>query len=774
MDVSIDRIKEALAGRYVVERPVGHGGMATVFLAEERHPPRKVAIKVMDPSLSDRLGRGRFIREIEIVSTLTHPHIVPIFSAGEADGFFFYVMPYIAGHSLRQHLAEQGSLGLHEALHVAHDVADALDYAHEHGIVHRDIKPENIMLAGGHAMVTDFGIARALHAAAGRDAKLTVAGLPLGTPGYMSPEQATGSAEIDSRSDTYSLACVLYEMLYGEPPGANPSSEALTQIHRRRAADRAATVDTVPKTIDRALFTALSWNPGDRFTTTREFARALAGGGDTPQPHTAMRFATTPAARPPARSIAVIPFDSLSTDPENEYFADGVTEDIITQLSKIRGLKVTSRTSVMRYKGGNRSLREIGSELGVATVLEGSVRRAGGRVRVTAQLIDVESDAHLWAETYDRDLTDIFEIQSDVASNIAEELRATLTPGLRAELRRRPTEDMEAYTLYLRGVHYSGKLTLDTSQRALRCFHEAVERDPQFTLAYLGLANTYLTIGMGVGPMSPPEAFRQAKIAAERALAIDDSLIEARGILGSVHTWWDWDWEAAEDQFERANASCTECQRPYVQFGFYLAARGYHEEAIHDAKVALDLDPVSQIVNTHLAMQYYWARDFDRATEQIVRTLELERDSPPALYLLGWIHTFRGQHDDAIDAVERALDAGGRISPYLAGLGCALAAAGRADDARAVLAEMETARGRQYVSPRDLALVHACLGEDDEAIHYLERAYEEHAPWMSFLAVDPMWDRLRDDPRFTAIVRKMGLAPPQTAAAGASATSSPR
>jgi serine/threonine-protein kinase len=752
VDTLAQTIKDALASRYEIKRPIGRGGMATVYLAEERRPSRKVAVKVLDPDLSDRLGRGRFLREVEIVSNLTHPHIVPVFSAGEVEGLLYYVMPYIEGQSLRQRLLRDGQLPLGDALHIALDVADALEYAHARSVVHRDIKPENILLSSDHALVADFGIARAVSAAS--EHKLTIAGLPIGTPGYMSPEQATGSAEIDARTDTYSLACVLHETLYGEPPVPG-TRDTQAAVRRRRASRKTPSpADTVPETVETAVAKALAWDPGERYRTTAEFARALTGTGET-TPHSAHVHTPTPPRQIPPKSIAVLPFASLSSDPDNEYFADGITDEIITHLSKISDLKVTSRTSVMRYKTTDRSLREIGAELGVATVLEGSVRRAGNRVRITAQLVEVDTDAHRWAETYDRDLTDIFEIQGDVASKIASALRATLSPTEQARIEKKPTEHLEAYNIYLRGLYYFNRFTIDSALKALRCFEQAIELDGDFALAYVGLARVYLSAGIGTGPIHPSEAFRSAKEAAERALELDDTLQEPHGVVGAVHTWWTWDWDAAEAAFVRANSCCGECEKAHLDLAFNLAARGRHEDGVLQAKKALELDPVSLITNTHLALQYYWWRRFDRATDQLQRTLDLDARFAPAVSLLGWIRLLTGAPEEAVGAFDRALRHAGQTSALLAALGCGQAGAGRTAEARATLQLLTEPSPEQYVSPRDVALVHSWLGEKEQALEWLERATEERAPWMSFLNVDPVWDTIRSAPRFTALVERI-------------------
>ncbi len=757
MDELIKQLNDAFDGRYCIERQLGRGAMATVYLSQERHPARQVAIKVLEPALAHELGRGRFLREVDIASNLTHPHIVPIFGAGEAAGLLYYVMPYIEGESLRARLLRETSLPIDDAIHIAHDVADALDYAHGSEVVHRDIKPENILLAGGHGLVTDFGIARALCAACSDN--LTIAGIPIGTPGYMSPEQASGMVDVDGRSDIYSLACVVYETLRGKPPFSGTTLMAIREAQRQPLSRMADFGNGIPDAVEAALRRALSVNPAERFANAGEFAAALVTGRG---PHGARRtqpsLTSTPRETSP-KSIAVLPFANMSPDPENEFFSDGMTDDIITNLSRIPDLRVISRTSVMRFKHTDKSLDEIGHALDVGTVLQGSVRRVGNRVRIVSQLIDVGTDAHLWAETYDRDLTDVFEIQSDVAGHIARALEATLSPGERARIEKKPTENLDAYNLHLKGNFYWTKFTPDAARKALQCFHEAIDLDPGFALAHMGLANAYFFIGTGLGPLSAKDAFQRAKQAAERALELDDTIPDAHATLGSVHAWCGWDWAAAEAEFERADELCTGCDHPHVKYGFYLAAIGCHDEALGRAKKALAFDPVSLIVNSYLGLQRYWARQFDEAVEQLLRAVELDERFPPARDYLGWTYLTIGRVDEAIGQFERVLGIAGRVPTSVAGLGSAYAAAGRKEDAMRMVRELGDAQafGDHYVSPRDLALVQTWLGQNDVALDSLERACQERAAWMSFINVDPVWDALRPAPRFQAIVRKIGL-----------------
>jgi len=421
-------MSRVLADRYVIEREIASGGMATVYLANDRRHSRTVAVKILRPELVSAIGPDRFSREIEIAAHLSHPHILSLYDSGEADGSLFYVMPYIQGESLRQKIEREKQLPIDEAVTIARQVASALDYAHARRLVHRDIKPENVLLHEGVPMVMDFGIA--LTQSASADDRLTLAGHTLGTPHYMSPEQASGEVNLDARSDVYSLACVLFEMLTGAPPFTGPNAQA---VIAKRFTDTAPSIrrfrPAIPEAVEAAIRKALARNPADRFPSCGAFADALA----------------RPVQREsPLPSVAVLPFLNLSPDPENEFFADGVTEDVIAQLSKIRGLKVISRTSVMRYKKREQGLREIADTLGVATLLDGSVRRAGNRVRIVAQLVDASSDQPLWSETYDRQLTDIFAIQSDVALEIGSALEAEMSAAERRRIHREPTANLQA------------------------------------------------------------------------------------------------------------------------------------------------------------------------------------------------------------------------------------------------------------------------------------------------------------------------------------------
>jgi eukaryotic-like serine/threonine-protein kinase len=740
---------DALADRYTVLRELGHGGMATVYLADDLRHGRQVAIKVLKAELGILLGPDRFAREIRIAAALNHPHILPLYDSGrmpgadaEGSGLLFYVMPYVRGGSLRERLARERRLPVAEAVDLVRQVALALDHAHTHGLVHRDVKPENIMLHEGEAMVTDFGIAFAAATTAGE--RLTETGLLIGTPDYMSPEQATGERTLDARSDVYSLGCVLYELLTGDPPHASTSGRSVIARRLTEPAPRARRVrPQVPAAIDDALARALAVDPAGRFPTAAAFAEALAG-----------RATVAAAPRPP--SVAVLPFHNLSADPENEFFADGITEDVIAQLSKIRSLRVIGRGSVMKFKARDQSLREIGATLDVATLLEGSVRRAGSRVRIVSQLIDAESDRHLWAETYDRDLTDIFAIQSDVALQIATALEAELSPEEHTQLGKEPTDDVEAYRLYLQGRYCIQRWTQEGLDQGLRYLEEAVARDSSYALAYASMAYAYTDIGVGVaGSLPPDEAFRLAKAAVARALEIDPALAEAHAVLGHLKYVCDYDWAGAEVELKRAIELNPNSGDAFDIYGLLLSAQERYDEAVEAQQRAHELDPLAHrmdIVTTYLRMGRY-----DEAVRRATRIVEIEPHLALGHLTLGWARLLKGMPEEGLAAMQKAVSLSPENALYLAQLGQAFAMVGRTDRARAVLVQLEELSRQRYVSPYHMAYVHTGLGEHERALDWLERAYEERAGGVWGVKGSFLFRSLRSHPRFQALLRRMNL-----------------
>lgn len=749
--------------------------MATVFLARDIRHDRPVAIKVLHPELAAILGTERFLREVRITARLSHPHILPLLDSGEADGLLYYVMPFVEGISLRARLDREGPLPITEALAIGREVADALGYAHGRGVVHRDIKPENILLESHHALVADFGIARAVDEAAGD--RVTATGIAVGTPHYMSPEQMEGAREVDPRSDLYSLGCVLYEMLAGTPPFVGPTPHA---IAARRLTTPAPSVrmtrDTVPPEIDAAVHRALARTAADRFQTAAELGAALVTGS---HPATA-----APPARSPARwtrrafgvaavmlviaaaaawlafgrprggggrpeSIAVLPFANLSADTAYEYLADGLTDELITSLTMVNGLQVASRTSSFAFKGQPLDLRDIGRRLGVAAVLEGTVRPGNGRVRVTSRLVSVKDGYQRWSESYDRDLDDALAIERAIAASITANLRGQLGSGEAGT--RGGTTDPEAYDLYLRGRFYRNKRTEDGIRRAVDLFRQAVAKAPTFARAYLGLAESYAV--QGYYDAEPPrEVFPAAERAAEEALRQDPDLGSAHGLLGYVALYYHWDFERAEAEFRRAISIEPGYATSHQWYANLLVAAGRFDEAETAARQAIALDPVQLITNTVLGWVLYHRGDLDRALTQFRATDELDPTFALTSLWAGQTLEQAGRLAEAETRLRRAVELSNGGMMQRAALARTLAVAGKTEEARQILATVEQAR---VVPSFDVAKVHLALGRRADALRWLERAFEERSHAMAFLRVDPQLAGLRGDPAFEALAARV-------------------
>ncbi len=755
----LHRLGAGLTGRYAVEHELGRGGMSTVYLAHDLKHHRKVAIKVLRPELGALLGPERFTREIRIAAGLSHPHILPLHDSGEVDGLLFYVMPYVRGESLRDRLSREKQLPVDEAIRIVRQVASALEHAHGHGLIHRDIKPENILLHEGEAMVTDFGIAFSGEAgnqgggegenngegvSTGAEARLTGTGMTLGTAEYMSPEQAAGERTLDGRSDVYSLGCVLYELLAGEPPHQGASAMAVMakrftepapRVRRRRP--------TVSTNVEQAIARALAVDPVQRFQSAAAFAEALAAPARADE-----------SDRPP--SVAVLPFLNISADPENEFFADGITEDVIAHLSRIRSLKVISRASVMPYKKREQSLREIAATLNVASLVDGSVRRAGSRVRIVATLIDADTDRHLWAETYDRELTDIFAIQTDVALQIAAALEAKLSPEERRRIRKKPTEDVEAYQLFLQGRHCILRWTQQGMEQGLKHLEEALARDPHYALAHATIAKAYIDMAIGVaGSLPSEEAFGRAKAEVWRAVELDPNLAEAHAIMGHLKYACDYDWIGAEEELKRAIELNPNSGEAYDYYGLMLSSLERYDEALEMQRRAHELDPLAHRMD--LVTTYLRAGRYDEALRGVTRVLEVEPYLPLAHLTLGWVQLLTGKTAQGVATLEKGLALSPDNTLYLAQVGQAYGMVGRTDEARAVLRRLEELSSERYVSPYHMAYVHTGLGDRERAMDWLEQAYQERAGGIFGVKGSFLFTSLRGHPRFSALLRKMNL-----------------
>jgi serine/threonine protein kinase/tetratricopeptide (TPR) repeat protein len=723
--------------------------MATVYLAEEKKHGRKVAIKVMRPELAASVGADRFLREIGIAARLAHPHIVPLIDSGDAEGLLYYVSPFVPGGSLRDRLRKEQRLPIRDVVRIAEEVGAGLDYAHRAGFVHRDVKPENILFADGHALLADFGVARATLAPEG-DARpisgpVTGAGIALGTPEYMSPEQASGERDVDARSDVYSLACVVYEMLGGVPPlrGDSMRSTMARQVTEAPRPIRALRPDA-PAALEAALTRALAKDPSHRYTTIADFTSALAT--DVPL---ATSFETT-------RSIAVLPFVNASPDPENEYLSDGITDELIDALAKVEGLRVASRTSVFSLKNKPQDVRAIGALLGTTVVLEGTVRKSGSQLRVTAQLTSTDDGRLLWSQRYDRELADVFALQDEIAQTIVATLRAKSFGDTPSTRQKRYTESVTAYGLYLRGRHAWNKRTSEGVAEAIDFFEQAIAADPRYALAYTGLSDAY---ALHVDYRSVPvhEGFARAREYAERALAIDETVAEAHTSLGWVLFIYEWKWADAAREFRRSIALDHRYATAHQWYAALLGARGEMQESLIEAHTAQELDPTSVSARRSLAYMYYYARRYDRARYHASRALTLAPTAEETFRVLGLIHAMDENWVEAEEVLRDAVALPGVSAYTLATLGYALGRAGKKRDARQIFAELETLRLTQYVSPVALATV--CLGIDEyeEALEWAERSFDERRGWLAYMDVNPILDPLRASPRFGKLRRRMGL-----------------
>jgi eukaryotic-like serine/threonine-protein kinase len=742
------RLAPALAGRYTLDRELGQGGMAIVYLAHDLRHDRQVALKVLRPEVSAEIGAERFLREIKMAAGLTHPHILPMFDSGEADGLLFYVMPTMEGRSLRERLDTERQLALPDALRLTREVASALDYAHRHNVVHRDIKPENILLHEGAAMVADFGIGKALSQG---NRSITQTGLAVGTPAYMSPEQSAGEPDTDGRSDLYSLGCVLYEMLTGEPPFTGVTPQAIIAKRFVSPIPRVRTTRDVPEAVDAAVTRALARTPVDRYPTAAEFAEALrvigleSGSGP--------RRAGGDTTRSEPKAIAVLPLRNMSADPENEYFSDGMTEEIINALGKLPGIHVASRTSSFAFKGKEADIRQIGEKLGVTTVLEGSVRKVGNKIRLTAQLINVESGYHLWNDTYDRQLEDVFAVQDEIAHAIVDALKLRL--GADQGQIVAPTKNLEAYTLYLKGRFFFAKLSEPALRRSLDLFQQALLQDPALARGYAGIADAWCNLADDW--VAPDDAYPRAKGAAERALQREPELAEAISSLGKVLGWHEWKFADAEAQLARATALSPNYAEAHYVRGTILPAVGRLDDALTTIRRALLLDPLSVHYSEWLARFLLYDRDYDAAIAQGERTIEMDEICHRAHHYIASAHLAKGDPERALSWYRRAQVMERSPRSWDAMIARALAPLGQTDEAEAILARLEDESRRQYLRGEIIAMGYAAVGDLDRAFTSLERAYQDRSAGLMYLHLDPGYGPLRGDPRYADLVSRVGL-----------------
>jgi serine/threonine protein kinase/Flp pilus assembly protein TadD len=737
------------AKKYRISGEIGRGGMGVVFKAEDTKLKRPVALKLLPFELSQfPEAKERFIREAQAAAALDHPNICTVYEVEEHDGQMYIAMAYIDGTSLKQRIAQK-PLEIDEALEIAIEIAEGLKEAHRKGIVHRDIKPANIMLtAKGQAKITDFGLARLENAG-----DLTRTAVVMGTVAFMSPEQALGK-KIDYRTDIWSFGCLLYEMLAGHGPFQGGHEQAILQaiVHGDPQPITALRHD-IPVGLDKILERCLKKNPLDRYPD----AGALIG--DLKAVNLA-EIASVPSVVPKvAPSVAVLPFSDMSPEKDQEYFAEGIAEELINALAHIQGLRVVARTSAFALKSMNIDIREIGRLLSVKSVLEGSVRKAGNRLRVTAQLINVEDGFHLWSERYDRDMADIFAIQDEITAAIVDNMKVKLLAGEKTALQKRSTDDPEAYSLYLKGLYFYARPSSESFEKALNFYRAAIDKDPNFALAYAGIANVFG--GLGIMNLAPPtEMWPKAKDALQKALSLDEDLAEAHAVAASLAFWFEWDWEAAGRSFDRVLSLNPGDAMSHGQRGWFCLNRRRFDEAIREIKKALELDPLMPLYYAWSVGLHWSVGRPDEALQEFTKAMEIDPSLGLAYFHRGVSYFLKGLLEEAEDTLEKGkkLFAPPGWMEAMQGLIC-LKKGDREKAARLLEGAIETKKTVKNVSAPSLGWLAGELGNLDLAFEFLDKAYEERDILMCFVHVyaEIFSPAIAADPRFKDLLAKMKL-----------------
>jgi len=741
--------------RYEIVEKLGVGGMAEVWKAEDVKLGRPVALKFLPPRrVRDARARKRLIQEAQAASALDHPNICTIYEIDETDDAqLFIAMAYYEGETLKDRLF-RGPIELEEAVAVVAQIAEGLAKAHRHGIVHRDVKPANVIVTtDGLVKILDFGLAKL----AGTDG-LTREGTVIGTAAYMSPEQIDGD-EIDHRTDIWALGVVFYQMLTAVAPFKRDTE--LATMHAVLTADPkplASWVGGLPKAIEEVIKKALAKSREHRYQDMRELLIDLKHLSGDLSAITAQSSSGWLAPSPRGPSIAVLPFADLSPEGDQEYFCDGIAEELILSLAQVEGLRVAARTSAFQYKGAREDIRDIGERLGVGTVLEGSVRKAGSRLRITAQLVDVADGYQLWSERFDREVSDVFALQDEIAGSIVETLRSTLLGNeLEAPAERRPTANVEAYNLYLKGRYCWNKRTREGLEKGIDYFLQAIDADDQYAQAYAGLADSYTILGI-YGTLPPGDVMPPAKAAAARALEINPNLAEAHTSLGCIKALYDWAWVDAEGDFRKAlQLDPTNAAARHWYAINCLTPMGRSHEALTEIRRALELDPLSLVINTTVGLVYYYGRRYDQAIDEYRRTLEIDEDFPIAHLFLGQALLQRSRLGDAIQSIEHALELAGESAEMTASLGHAYALDGRRTEAERLRDELEERAVSEYVSPVLVAQVEIGLERKHRALELLEEAYEMRTVDLAWIEVRPVFDSLRSEPRFISLRDRVGF-----------------
>jgi serine/threonine-protein kinase len=734
--------------------------MGKVYKVYDREINEKIALKLLRPEIagSEKVIE-RFRDELKLARQISHRNVCRMFDLNRSEGIYYITMEYVPGEDLKSMLKMMGPMSSGKSILITKQVCKGLAEAHRRGIVHLDLKPQNIMIdKEGIVRIMDFGIARSL----GVKDK-TEQGVLIGTLAYMSPEQVEGK-EVDHRSDIYSLGVILYEMLTGDLPFEGETPDRIARRQRSLAPpDPRELNPLIPEDLSRLVQRCLERDRFKRHQDVDEVLQELreiqkvvpTTDGVVPG---AKRDSEEIRADRPKNSIAVLPFTDLSPEKDQEYFCDGMTEELISVLAKVDELKVASRTSAFQFKGERQDIRQIGDKLKVGNVLEGSIRKAGNRVRITAQLINVQDGYEIWSEKFDRDVEDIFAIQEEISLAIVDSLKVNILKEEREALVKRSTQNAEAYKLYLKGRYFWNRRYEGGLQKSIEFFNQAIEKDPRYALAYAGIADSYSLLAH-YGFLPPREASPKAKAAAEKAIEIDNHLAEGHASLGRIKLHYDWDWSAAEKELKRALELNPRYATGLEWYALYLMIMGRFDEAIAEAKKALELDSLSLIINAVLGGVYYFAGMLPESIEQFRRTIEIDPQfSVTYLFQAGALEAM-GREKEAVDSLKKLVMLTGK-SPFALGYyGGALALAGQKDQALKILDDLEQLSRKRFVSPLYIAMVYIGFDDKDKAFEYLEKAYEERESFMAFIHTWPQFQGLRSDPRYEALVKKMGFLP---------------
>jgi len=784
------------AGRYQIIEELGEGGMGKVYRVLDKKLGEEVALKLVRPEIAlDQSTVERFRNELKLARKISHRNIGRMFDLGEEEGKHFITMEYVPGENLRTMIRMSGQLGVRTAVTILKEVCEGLTEAHRLGIVHRDLKPSNIMIdREGNVRILDFGIARSM-----KGKGITGAGVAIGTPEYMSPEQVEGK-ETDERSDIYSLGVVLYEMVTGRVPFEGETPFVIGVKHKSEIPrDPRELNSQIPDELSRVILKCLEKDREKRFQSAADVYSELSGMEKgipaterivpRRKPFTSKEITVTfglkklllpilglvflivaaiviwkvlpkkeaVLAASAKKSIAVLPFEDLSQARNNEYLCDGISETLINALINIEGLWVPAQTSAFSFKGKTQDIREIGQKLGVDNVLEGSVQVAGDSLRVTARISNVQDGRQVWSEIYNRKMADVFAIQDDIAKAIVTALKIKLLGEKDGPLIKNYTENLEAYSLYLQGRNFWNRRGEADLIKSIEYFEKAIGIDPNYALAYAGLGDAYGALGSNA--FWPPEkAFPKAKAAALKALEIDNNLAEAHASLVGIMMCYDWDFAGAEKEFELAVELNPNYAAAHQWHGVLLSILGQHEEAIREIKIARDLDPISPRISAHVGWVLYSARRYEQAFEELNKALEVAPNHSDSQDNLGLAYEAMGKYEEAVKCFRQAVEMSGGAKEYESHLASCYALMGKREEARKILNSIIEYSKENYVSSVFISRVPAVLGEKGQALAWLEKAFRERDPNLLYdLKTYHGFDPLRSDPRFTALLRKIGL-----------------